>query len=169
MKKRWRVFTGGSLVLVLALALAQPGHAQLREKKVLTLEAAKKVAAAAELEAIRNGWKLNIAIVDDGANLVYFQRMDDAFLGSIEVAIRKAATAVFFQRPTKALQDIARPEGRAYGIQHLDRVMILEGGLPIVVGGTVIGGCGASGARGDQDAQACQAGIDALMKDLAQQ
>ncbi|MBI3988343.1 MAG: heme-binding protein [candidate division NC10 bacterium] len=168
MKKSLRSFVGAGVVLALAFAIAHPSSAQLKDKKTLTLEAAKKVAAAAELEAIRNGWKLNIAVVDDGANLVYFQRMDDAFLGSIEVAIRKAATAVFFQRPTKALQDIARPDQRAYGIQHLDRVIILEGGLPISVGGTLIGGCGASGARGDQDAQACQAGIDALMKDLGQ-
>jgi|GEM_PF-528072 len=143
----------------------QPGGA-LREVKALTLEMAKKMVEAAEAKARENGWKVNIAIVDQGGNLQAFHRMDGAFIGSIQIAIGKAHTAIAFQRETKAFQEIAQPGGRAYGIQEIPGIVILEGGLPIKVGEEVIGGCGVSGARGDQDAEVCRAALDALAKEL---
>ncbi|HWP46142.1 MAG TPA: heme-binding protein [Candidatus Limnocylindrales bacterium] len=139
----------------------------LRDRKTLTLELAKKMLEAAEAKARENGWKLNIAIVDDGGNLLAFHRMDGAFLGSIQIAMGKAHTAVAFQRETKAFQEIAQPGGRAYGIQNIPGIVILEGGLPIKVGEEVIGACGASGARGDQDAEACRAALDVFAKEVS--
>jgi uncharacterized protein GlcG (DUF336 family) len=138
----------------------------LRDRKALTLEMAKKMVEAAEAKARENGWKVNIAIVDEGGNLQAFHRMDGAFIGSIQIAMGKAHTAIAFQRETKAFQELAQPGGRAFGIQNVPGIVILEGGKPIKVGEDTIGGCGVSGARGDQDAEVCQAALDALAKEL---
>ena len=94
-----------STVLFGLLLSGATALAQLPTKPVLTLEAAKKLAAAAEEEAVKNKWNMVIAIVDDGGNLLYLQRLDGTQTGSIEVALQKAKTAVHFKRPSKALED----------------------------------------------------------------
>jgi glc operon protein GlcG len=139
--------------------------AQLTDKKGLTLEAAKKVAAAAEEEAVKNKWTVVIAIVDEGGNLVYLQRLDETQIGSIEVAIQKAKTAVSFKRPTKALEDAVITGGRTV-VLSLPGAVPIEGGLPLVVDGKVLGAVGVSGVTAQQDGQIAKAGVDALAKVL---
>ena len=128
----------------------------------ITLEGAKKMMAAAEAEALRNDWKVTIAIVDSGANLILFQRLDDVQAGSVDIAIGKARTAVNFKRPTKALEEMIN--GGRSAFLSVDGVLPLQGGLPVVVDGKVIGGVAASGMRADQDERVAQAAIDALLK-----
>lgn len=129
-------------------------------KSVLTLEEAKRIAAAAEAEAQANGWKVVIAVVDDGGHLLYLQRSHDTQFGSIDTAIAKAHASVAFQRPTKASED-AVLSGRLIHLA-LPGVIPAEGGVPIVSEGIVIGGLGISGVRSFQDGQVAAAGIKVL-------
>jgi glc operon protein GlcG len=154
-----------STILMGFMLSAATASAQLVDKKGLTLEAAKKVAAAAEEEAIKNKWTVVIAIVDDGGNLVYLQRLDETQIGSIEVAIQKAKTATSFKRPTKALEDAVLTGGRTV-VLSLPGALPIEGGLPIMVDGKVIGAIGVSGVTAQQDGQIAKAGVDALAKVL---
>ena len=131
-----------------------------RDAKLLTLDAAKHIAAAAETEAVRNGWTVAIAVVDASGDLMLFHRIDDTQGASVEIAIGKARTAVRFKRPTKALED-AVTKGRTVMLS-LERVVLMEGGLPIVVDGRVVGGVGVSGVTSQQDAQVAAAGVAAL-------
>jgi len=147
------------------LASAQQA-AKLADKKALTLEVAKRIAAAAEEEAVKNKWNVVIAIVDDGGSLVYLQRLDDTQIGSIEVALQKAKSAASFRRPTKVLED-ALVGGRT-PILMLPGAMPIEGGLPIVLDGKVLGAIGVSGVTAPQDGQIAKAGMDALPKILGQ-
>jgi glc operon protein GlcG len=119
-----------STVLFGLLLSGATALAQLPTKPVLTLEAAKKLAAAAEEEAVKNKWNMVIAIVDDGGNLLYLQRLDGTQTGSIEVALQKAKTAVHFKRPSKALED-AVTGGRTVVLAL--GAMPIEGGLPLMV------------------------------------
>ncbi|MBI3325897.1 MAG: heme-binding protein [Nitrospinae bacterium] len=153
-----------SLTLLAFLLSGAAVAAQLTDKKGLTPEVAKKMAAAAEEEAVKNNWRVVIAILDDGANLVYLQRLDDTQAGSIEVAIQKAKTAVNFKRPTKVLEDAVA--GGRMVILSLPGALPIEGGLPILVDGKVIGGIGVSGVTAAQDGQIAKAGADALPKIL---
>src|SRR3989338_1635210 len=130
------------------------------EKPVLTLEDAKRVAAAAEAEAQHNGWRVVIAVVDDGGHLLYLQRSHDTQFGSVETAISKAHAAVAFQRPTKASED-AVLSGRLIHLA-LPGVIPAEGGVPLILNGVVIGGLGISGVRSFQDGQIAAAGSAAL-------
>ena len=136
---------------------------QLPTKRVLTLEAARRMAAAAEAEAVKNGWQVSVAVVDDGGNLLLFQRMDNAKLVAIDIAIRKAKTAVFFQGETKGLEEEVTKGGRT-ALLPIDGFMPLQGGFPITVDGKVIGGIGVSGVTGEQDAQCAAAGLRTLTK-----
>lgn len=129
-------------------------------KPVLTLEDAKRVAAAAEAEAAAHGWQVVIAISDDGGHLLYLQRNHDTQFGSIETAITKAHAAVAFQRPTKTSED-AVLNGRLIHLA-LPGVIPAEGGVPLLRDGVVIGGIGVSGVRSFQDGQIAQAGVNAL-------
>ena len=147
---------------VILMALALTGAArQLPTKRVLTLEAAKRMAVAAEAEAAKNGWLVAVAVVDDGGNLLLFHRMDNSKLVAIDIAIRKAKTAVFFQGETKALELEVTKGGRT-SLLPIDDFMPLEGGLPITVDGKIIGAIGVSGMAGDQDAVCAKAGLAAL-------
>ena len=132
----------------------------MASKAVLTLVEAKLVAAAAESEALRNEWKVVIAVVDDGGHLLYLQRGHDTQFGSVETAIAKARAAVAFQRPTKASED-AVLSGRLIHLA-LPGVIPAEGGVPLLRDGQIIGGLGISGVRSFQDGQIAQAGADAL-------
>ncbi|OIR10642.1 hypothetical protein GALL_74120 [mine drainage metagenome] len=132
----------------------------MANKPVLTLEDARRVAAAAESEARSNEWKVVIAVVDDGGHLLYLQRSHDTQFGSVETAIAKAHAAVAFQRPTKASED-AVLSGRLIHLA-LPGVIPAEGGVPLVRDGVIIGGLGISGVRSFQDGQIAQAGVNAL-------
>lgn len=129
-------------------------------KPVLTLEDARRMAAAAESEARTNEWKVVIAVVDDGGHLLYLQRSHDTQFGSVETAIAKAHAAIAFQRPTKASED-AVLSGRLIHLA-LPGVIPAEGGVPLVRDGVIIGGLGISGVRSFQDGQIAQAGMNAL-------
>jgi uncharacterized protein GlcG (DUF336 family) len=133
--------------------------AQLATKKAITLDAAKKIAAAAEAEARKNNWNVVIAIVDDGANLVYLQKMDGVQTGSINVAQAKARGAVNFKRPTKAMEDALA--GGRQAILSLPGAMPVEGGLPLMNGSDMIGAIGVSGVTSQQDGQIAAAGAAA--------
>ncbi len=129
-------------------------------KPLLTLTEAKRVAAAAEAEALRNNWRVVIAIVDDGGHLLYLQRNHDTQFGSVETAIAKAYHAIAFQRPTKASED-AVMSGRLIHLA-LPSVIPAEGGVPITLDGIVVGGLGISGVRSPEDGQIAAAGLVAL-------
>lgn len=130
------------------------------EKRVLTLDEAKMVASGAEAEATMNNWPVVIAVVDDGGHLMYLERSERAQFGSIEVAIAKARAAVAFRRPTKAWEE-RLAEGRV-GYLGLPGVLPLEGGLPLVLDGEIVGGIGVSGVKSSEDGQIAQAGVDVL-------
>jgi glc operon protein GlcG len=132
-------------------------------KPVFTLEDAKRIAAAAEAEARRNDWRVVIAVVDDGGHLLYLQRGHDTQFGSVETAIKKAHSAVAFQRPTKASED-AVLGGRLIHLA-LPGVIPAEGGVPLEIDGTIVGGLGISGVRSFQDGQIAAAGVSALSND----
>lgn len=128
----------------------------------ITLEQAKKVAAAAEVEARKNKWNVFIVIVDSATNLVLLQRMDDAQLGSLNVAQKKAYTAAAFRRPTKVFEDLVANGGVGLRTLGNDQIMPIEGGLPILVNGKVVGAIGVSGVTSQQDGIIAKAGIEAL-------
>ena len=154
-----RSFVSAFVGLALIGAAGSSFAAQLADRKALTLEVAKQMAAAAEAEAVKNKWTVAIAIVDDGGNLIYLEKIDETQFGSINVAIGKAKTAVSFKRPTKAMEDaIAGGRNALLSLGQLT----LEGGVPIVFDGKVIGAIGVSGVKSDQDAQVAKAGADAL-------
>jgi glc operon protein GlcG len=133
---------------------------QLPTKRVLTLDAAKRVVAAAETEARENGWAVSIAVLDDSGQLLLFQRMDGAKLVATDIAIRKARTAVYFQGPTKDLEE--EVAGGRTALLPIDGFMPLEGGVPLEVGGELVGAIGVSGVTGEQDAQCAEAGAQVL-------
>jgi glc operon protein GlcG len=120
-------------------------------------EQAKKIAAGAVAESKKNGWRMAIAIVDNHGFLVYYERMDDTQTSSVQIALDKAKAAAMFRRPTKVFED-GIGKGRV-ALLGLTGATPIEGGLPIMVGGKVIGGIGVSGANADQDAAAAAAGL----------
>lgn len=132
----------------------------MASKPILTLDDAKRVAAAAEIEAQRNGWPVVIAIVDDGGHLLYLQRSHDTQFGSVETAIAKAYAASAFKRPTKASED-AVMSGRLIHLA-LPSVIPAEGGVPLLLDGVVVGALGVSGVRSPEDGQIAAAGLAAL-------
>ena len=134
--------------------------AQLANKKSLTLEAAKKIAAAAQVEAKKNNWNVVISVVDDGANLIYLEKMDGTQIGSIEIAQMKARTAIKMKRPSKAFEDMIA--GGRNAVLKLPDVLGVEGGLPLVVDGQFLGAIGVSGVTSAQDGQIAAAGVKAL-------
>jgi len=128
----------------------------------ISLTRAQAAIAAATAEAEKHGWALNVAVVDSGANLVAFGRMDGAQLGSIAVSEHKARTAAKFRRPTKAFEE-AIQKGNNYALT-IDDVMGSRGGIPLVEDGKLIGAIGCSGGAGSQDEEACTAGAATINK-----
>ena len=126
----------------------------------ISLEQAKTLAVAAAAEATRNNWKVVIAIVDPHGFLKYYEMMDDTQTASATIAVEKARTAAMFRRPTKMLEDAIG--GGRNALLAMPGMTPVEGGLPIVVSGKVIGGIGISGLTSPQDGQVAQAGLDAL-------
>lgn len=130
----------------------------------ISLEEAKKVVAAAEAEARKNNWNVVIVVLDSGGHLVMLQRLDGAQLGSIEAAKEKAYSAVLYRRSTKVFQDLIAQGGTNLRVLKLPDASPVDGGIPIVVSGRIIGAIGVSGAATEQDAQVAQAGAVALGK-----
>jgi uncharacterized protein GlcG (DUF336 family) len=128
----------------------------------ITLEQAKKVVAAAEAEARKNKWNVVITIVDSATNLVLLQRMDDTQIGSIKISQKKAHTAAALRRSTKVFEDLVAAGGANLKVLANDEVIPIEGGLPIIVNGKVIGAIGVSGVTSQQDGIIAKAGVDAL-------
>ena len=152
-----RISTLVFLISILFLA-APPARAQLTTKKALTLEAAKIIASRAEAEALKNKWTMVIAVVDDGGNMIYLEKMDNTQLASVEVAIGKAKTAISFKRPTKSFEDRVLA-GKTH-ILSLPDAILIEGGIPLVVDGQFIGAIGVSGGASDQDGVVAKAAVD---------
>jgi glc operon protein GlcG len=128
--------------------------------KYITLEAAQKMMVAGEAEARKNNWNVAIAIVDAGANLIMFQKMDQTQMASVDVSIGKARTAVNFKRPTKAMEELIA--GGRTAFLAVDGLFPLQGGVPVTVDGHVIGAVGVSGVMSAQDEQVAVAAIKAL-------
>ena len=149
-------------ILCLATIMVLATQAQVVEKKALTLDGAKRVIAAAEAEAVKNHVGCNVAVVDDGGNLIAFHRIDPTFPAGARVSIGKARTAALFRQPTKNFEDVITQKGRTSMIA-LDDFTPLQGGVPIIVGGQIVGAVGVSGASSaDQDEQFAKAGAAAL-------
>lgn len=128
----------------------------------ITLDVARKVAAAAEVEARKNNWRMAIAIVDNHGTLVFYQMIDDTQTGSAYISVEKARTAAMFRRPSKAFED--NVAGGRNAILGLPGVTPVEGGVPIIVGGKQIGAIGVSGASSAQDGVVAKAGADAVAR-----
>ncbi|RAU83484.1 GlcG/HbpS family heme-binding protein [Pontibacter arcticus] len=130
----------------------------------ITLEQAEAAIAAAKKKSEEVQVKMNIAVVDAGANLVAFARMDNAWLGSVDIAIRKARTARFFDMPTGDLGQASQPGGSLYNIEHSNGGLItFPGGIPIKnTNGEIIGAIGVSGSTVENDHTVAQAGLEAV-------
>jgi uncharacterized protein GlcG (DUF336 family) len=128
----------------------------------VSLENAKKAAAAALDEARKRNWKMAVAVVDTGGTLVYYEKMDNTQTGSADVAIEKARTAVRFKRPSKAFQDVVAGGGPGLRILGLPGVVPIEGGIPLIMDGQIVGAIGVSGDSSDHDGICAQAGVGTL-------
>jgi glc operon protein GlcG len=126
----------------------------------ISLEDAKKVAGPALAEARQNNWTVTVAVVDPAGILVYFEKMDNTQVGSADVAIGKARSAVLFKRPTKVFQETLAAGGDGLRILGLHGAVPLEGGIPLLVDGKIIGAIGVSGATTPQDGQCAKAGAE---------
>ncbi len=133
----------------------------MQTKPYLTLEDVKKIAAGAEAEALRNNWAVSVAIVDDGGHLLWFQRLDGAAQTSSYIAPAKARTAALGRRESKVYEDVIN-NGRMSFLSAPELQGMLEGGVPVIVDGHVIGAVGVSGVKSNEDAQVAKAGIAAL-------
>jgi glc operon protein GlcG len=128
----------------------------------ISLENAKKAAAAAIAEARKNNWTMALAVVDPSGTLVYYEKLDNTQIGSAQVAINKARSAALFKRPTKSFEDQLAKGGDGLRTLGLEGANPVEGGVPIVIEGKIVGAIGMSGGTSAQDAQCAQVGADAL-------
>ena len=138
----------------------------LPSKKSLTLEAARLMAAAAEAKAAENGWKVVIAVADDGGHALLVHRIDGTQSSSVPTAMGKARSAVAYKRPTRILEQMIN-DGRFSFLSAGGDPVALQGGLPIEIDGQLVGGIGVSGVKASDDEIVAQAGIDALRRALA--
>jgi uncharacterized protein GlcG (DUF336 family) len=154
-----------SLALSAATIFAADARAQqapIEYGPGMTLEIATKAVNAAMAEAKKNNWNLAIAVTTNGGHLVHFSRMDQTQFGSIAIAQHKARAAAKFKRPTKAFADAIAAAPGNVALLTLDDIIASEGGIPLMMGGKMIGAIGCSGATGQQDGVACTAGAGAL-------
>ena len=136
----------------------------MRSESSLSLEDARKIIAAAEKKAQEIGQPMNVAVVDVGGNLLAFERMTDAWLGSIDICMKKAFTSRAFDIETGALAEHSQPGAQFYGIHASNngKIMIFAGGIPIKQNGRVVGAIGVSGGSGKQDQAVAEAGAKRL-------
>lgn len=153
------VLTGIALLLSASSAFAQLPNPY---GAPISLDDAKKVAAPAVAEARKNNWNVAVAIVDIGGNLVYYEKMDGTQIGSVNVSIDKARSAALFKRPTKAFQDVVAAGGEGLRILRLQGAVPLDGGVPIIIDGKIVGAIGVSGATSAQDGQCATAGANVV-------
>jgi len=160
--------TRTSLLVALAAVILVPLCSRAQQPATpgygapIKLEQAKQIVAAADAEARKNGWSVAISVVDAGGHLVLLQRLDDTQIGSIEISRQKAVSAVHFRRPTKAFADLLAGGGEGLRVLKVEGAVPIDGGLPIVKDGKIIGGVGVSGVQPGQDAQVAVAGLAAL-------
>ena len=128
----------------------------------ISLEAAKRATAAAVAKARANNWLVAVAVVDPSGNLVYFEKMDGTQNASSVVAIDKARASAIFKRPTKAFQDMVAAGGEGLRILDLQGAVAIEGGVPLLLDGRIVGAIGVSGVTSAQDEQCARAGADIL-------
>ena len=150
-----------AVAAVLPRAAAAQGQPIMYGPPVMA-DQAKTIAAAAVAEAKKNQWTMAIAIVDTAGDLVYFERMDHTQVGSVDIAQSKARSAARFKRPTKAFQDALAAGGEGWRLLTLEGAVAVEGGLPLVVGGKIVGAIGASGGASQQDGITAAAGAGTL-------
>lgn len=152
------------LGLILLIVMGRDALAQMPNVYGLSinLDNAKKIATSAIAEARKNNWTMAVAITDIGGNLVYFEKMDGTQTGSVRVAIGKARSAVLFKRPTKALQDTVAAGGEGLRMLRLEGAVPIEGGLPLLMDGKIVGSIGVSGGTSQQDGVAAKAGADTV-------
>ena len=152
-----KLILGAALAAFAVLAMAQERPPYGPD---ITVDTAKKIAAGVIAESKKNGWRMAVSIVDNHGFPVYFERMDDTQTASVQIALDKAVAAATFRRPTKAFEDgIAKGRTALLGLRGATPI---EGGVPIMVGGKVLGGVGVSGANSDEDAAAAVAGLKLL-------
>ena len=156
-----------NFVCILALGLVTP---MVRAQTVpapaygtpIGIDAAKKVAAAAVAEARKNNFTMAISVVDTAGNLIYFEKMDGTQTGSVNVSMEKARSAALFKRPTKSFQDTVAQGGVGLRMLGLPGAVPVEGGIPLMEGGKIVGAIGASGGTSSEDGQTAQAGANVL-------
>jgi glc operon protein GlcG len=155
----WRL--AGASVLTLCAASA---FGQLPNQYGMSIngENAKKAAAAALAEARKNNWTMAAAIVDTAGDLVYFEKLDGTQAASVNIAVDKARSAARFKRPTKALQDVLAAGGDGLRLLALQGAVPVEGGLPLLMDGKIVGAIGLSGGTSPQDGQCAKAGADSV-------
>ena len=151
-----------AVVPALAQAPVAPPPPQIAYGAPISLEQAKKAMAGAEAEAMKNKWNVVITVLDSGGHLVAMHRLDGTQLGSIDAARDKAYSAVLYRRPTKVFQDLVGQGGANLRLLRLSGASPLEGGIPIIVDGKLVGAIGVSGVTSEQDAQVAKAGADTL-------
>ena len=149
-------------VLLLASAAVDGQDAPPEYGLSLTLEQARTVTAAAKAAADPKRWRVAVAVVDPGGHLVLLERMDGTQFGSIEVARQKAWTAVAFRRPSKAFEDMVAAGGAGVRLLRLEGATPIEGGVPLLREGRIVGAIGVSGATSEQDGIVARAGAAAL-------
>jgi glc operon protein GlcG len=150
------------LLLVIAPAMARAQQLPNPYGAPVSLENAKKAAAAAIAEAEKNKWSVAVAIVDPNGTLVYYEKLDNTQIGSAKVAVEKARSSALFKRPTKAFEDALALGGDGLRTLGLEGAVPLEGGIPLLMDGKIVGAIGVSGAKSSQDAQCAQVGADTL-------
>jgi uncharacterized protein GlcG (DUF336 family) len=128
----------------------------------ITTDQAKKAASLALAEARANNWTMAAAVVDPNGTLVYFEKIDDTQHASARIAIDKAKSAAMFKRPTKTFQDSVERGGIGMRVTMLRGAMAVEGGVPIIIDGKIVGGLGVSGGTAEQDGQCCKAATDGM-------
>ena len=128
----------------------------------VSLDNAKKAAAAAAAEATKNGWTMAVAIVDPNGTLIYYEKMDNTQNGSAVVAIDKARSAALFKRPTKAFEDLLGQDAAGARYLKMEGALPIEGGIPLVMSGKIVGAIGVSGGESAQDTQCAELGANAL-------
>jgi glc operon protein GlcG len=151
-------------VLVLALVPAMARAQQLPNPygAPVSLADAKKAAAAAIAEAQKNKWTVAVAVVDPNGTLIYYEKLDNTQIGSAKVAVEKAKSSAIYKRPTKAFEDALAAGGNGLRTLGLDGAVPLEGGIPLIMDGKIVGGIGVSGAKSSEDAVCAKAGADTL-------
>lgn len=165
-QRRFEILIAAVWLLIASAALAQaaPGANPYLTPygAPVTVEVAKKAAAAALAEARKNQWLMVVAVVDPSGNLVYYEKMDNVQLASAKVAINKARSAALYKRPTKVMQDAMASGGAGLRVFALEGAVPVEGGVPLVVDGKIIGAIGLSGDLSEHDGQCAAAGAAAL-------